>query len=178
MSQSYALIHDQVQANKNYVLSLSQSMGQHAVGMVQMIRGHAVKDQIEMMNGWTEVQNAAHDWTSIVANGERSTSQFRQVTSSVISSFSNQLRDHAIGCDTLGSLEPTIDRSSSFCSKLGNRSMDTMREPWENYTFNISRMARVARTHGTNSESFFTCAADCVRSGQLLGRWLDCTIFE
>ncbi len=178
MSQAYALVHDQVLARKGYVMRLSQAMGQHAVGMVKMIRGRTLQDQIEMMNGWAEVEQANHEWTDIVANGERPTSQFRQVAAGVVSSFSNHLRDHAMDHATLRDLDATLDRSSTFCSKLSNRSMDTMRDHWDNYAHNISRLSRVARTHGPNSESFFTCAADCVRSGQLLGRWLDCTIFE
>lgn len=178
MSKTYALLHDQVLAQKGYVENLAQTMGQHAVGMVETIRGCALKEPMQMMNGWAEVERANHEWTAIVANGERPESQFRQVAAGVVSSFSQDLRQHAMTLNSDYDLEPTLDRSSTFCSKLSNRSLENMRRHWEDYAGNISRLSRLARSRGPNSESFFTCAADCVRSGQLLGRWLDCTIFE
>lgn len=169
----YQKLRQEVEERQGCVMSLSQALGLHALGLVEFTQGHVEQDPQKVLNGWTRVQQANHQWSAVVANGERMDSPFYQTTSELMQNLSNEAKEHIFYSKPVNS-----DRIAVFCGKLGNRCATSMQEQWNGYVGSVARLKHIAKTRGTKNKSFDIVAADCVRSGQLLGRWLDSCIFE
>jgi len=57
------------------------------------------------------------------------------------------------------------------------RPEDTKRQ-WVHYTHSILQMVGAMDREGIGSHGFYLCAANCIRSGVLLGQWLDHTLYN
>ena len=172
MASAYALLRDRVVGNRGYAWNLDHAFGEHAIAMVNFIRSTRKADD------WENVERANRMLVTIVADGEHPESVFRQTVSNLISVFSIRLFSIITQDHEFNRLDDTFVQIARFYSKLGNRSYDDMKKHWVDYAGSVVRMANVAESHGKDSESFFICASDCVRSGQLLGRWLDYAVFD
>lgn len=168
MASAYAELRDRVIANRQYAWNLDQALGDHAISMVNYVQSQ----------DWGDVQRANRDWVSMVASGEHPASDFFVLVDGMAKSFSEGLRFIVDDNQPYSIMEPIMEEIARFYSRLGNRSYDDMKTQWNDYARSVVRVARVYETHGKDSHSFFICAGDCVRSGQLLGRWLHHAVYR
>lgn len=178
--QTYALLHDQVLQRKGCVFSLQQFVGEHALGMIQMIHGYCKNDPREMMDGWANADQAKRDWARLVTNGQDPHSEFCQVARDLLSTYSNTLREHILDQTLVASplLCEATNKNRKFHAGCAAIPLEMHQREWDSHTQMFIRLLNVSKSHGCESISFHICAADCIRSAQLLGLTLDHDLFS
>ena len=157
---------------------LHQIIGEHALGFVNLAQACKQGNMQRMMDSWIDIDRCNQRWTDLIANGEHLDSPFRLVTSDLVQAYSRELQSSILHGQTTNSLQSVIDKESSFYSQLTGHSKDEIKSQWNAYVDSVGRMISIMNSHGPDTESFYTCATDCVRHGQLLGHWLNYKLYH
>lgn len=161
-------------------MRFSQIIGEHAVRMCDMVMAKARGDQYSRAMAKAEIAKLNIEWIDLVCFGERSDSEFCQQTTKLITAYSGTLRDYINAKIMSNDLDYLVQKMTKFFGALAIQKyrLKNMETQWIAYTGSILGLVAIIDKYGVDSFSFFDAAAHCIRSGVLLGQYMDHTLYN
>lgn len=153
------------------IRNFSQICGEHAVRVCQLTSAENSDSRRGLMGSWAEIHDLNKEWISRVAYGEPPDSKFRKATENLIKTYSECLADYILDKEDTKKLGELVQMETNFFNALAN-GRDT-KQYWIAYTSAVIDSVKTMLSHGAESDSYHMSAANTIRCGVALGKWLD-----
>lgn len=179
--EAYNKQYRKVMNARDFRNSFTQIVGEHAIRMCELAHADRNASKRGLLQTGGHVARLNDEWVQLVCLGEPMGSEFHTTTNGLVCSYSDAIGDFVFDRSYHPEkIDALIDMEARFYAQLGAKvgRLDEMKSQWVDYTHSILSMVRAMDQYGSDSDTFYYNAANCIQSGVLLGVWLDHTLYH
>jgi hypothetical protein len=168
----------------------AQIIGEHAIRLVELTQADRTSQSPKevkkrLMAIWAHIAKLNDEWHGLVTVKEKKGSEFDVIARKIVHGYSEALGDYIIDRASVHAPE-WGKKIANIASLEGNfyaalapdnaQDRAITKRHWIAYTQSIVRMVNALDQKGGKHQAFWHAAANTVRTGRLLGTWLDGTV--
>lgn len=156
----------------------SRVIGEHAMHLVQMVEADRLARKKQLLGSWTSLSHVNNKWVGLLCGQDEPA--FVNTCVNLVRGYTESIGDYilegAIHSDRVSKLTKAEgDFYSALKPTVGT---NVTRQKWINYTHALVDMVEASNRYGIESDVTWSCAADALVAGRMLGHWLDCAFLH
>ena len=152
--------------------NFAQIIGEHAIRLCELSKAEKIESKRGLMSSWVNVHELNKEWIGRLCFGNERDEEFHDLTKNMIHSYSECLADYVLDKKDTEKLGILLEKETKFFEALSGNKFKSKRE-WLMYTNSVIQMVNAIQRYGLESETFNYTAAEMIRCGVMLGRWMD-----
>ena len=156
----------------------SRVIGEHAMHLVQLVEADRQARKKQLLGSWSSLKDVNDRWINLLCDRDEST--FVNTCVNLVCSYTDSIGDYIVeGAIHKDRVARLTKAEGDFYSALKPMAgTNVTRQKWVNYTHALVDMVEAANRHGIDSDTTWSCAADAIVAGRMLGQWLDCAFLH